>query len=358
MKNVMRKMVCLTLAAAMLWGCGKTGENVEKATESNKQTEVTKQVEQNKKNLVVPEFKETILTDLENCDITYMKNMGFSSFDFRLISTKELDKKKLDIKFDTSLGYKWNVADSETDDGKKFGYKLFCAYNDDNKEATEDDYNQLITNNENFPKLYTYEIVVKINLNSAKKDTDNDISEMTVTYEGKEYKFKVGKICVDREAMQNTFAVDLAGKDTAVQTTGNISGITMGETFDMYLDGLVETSSKGVEIQDVYLKNVDNSIKLNNVEITIKNSDGDSNIKFDKSKKNEIPSKSTADFSLNCSNILLKKSVGGRAFPILCIDYKTGDTSGTMNVPIDAVVTPKTSYEIYAYKIDGVNIFD
>ena len=229
---------------------------------------------------------------------------------------------------------------------------------DDYTITIEDDYNQLITNNENFPKLYTYEIVVKINLNSAKKNTDNDISEMTVTYEGKEYKFKVGKICVDREAMQNTFAVDLAGKDTAVQTTGNISGITMGETFDMYLDGLVETSSKGVEIQDVYLKNVDNSIKLNDVEITIKNSDGDSNIKFDKSKKIEIPSKSTADFSLNCSNILLKKSVGGRAFPILCIDYKIGDTSGTMNVPIDAVVTPKTSYEIYAYKIDGVNIFD
>ena len=97
MKNVVKKIICLTLAAVMLWGCGKTGENIEKATESNNQTEVTKQVEQNKKNLVVPEFKETILTDLENCDITYMKNMGFSSFDFRLISTKELDKKNIVI---------------------------------------------------------------------------------------------------------------------------------------------------------------------------------------------------------------------------------------------------------------------
>ena len=87
----------MALVVVVLCGCGKTSEKVGK----NVDTE----------NIKIPKYKKVILTDLENCNINFIKNMPYTDFDFKIISTEKLDEKKLDIKFDTTLEYECAMPD-------------------------------------------------------------------------------------------------------------------------------------------------------------------------------------------------------------------------------------------------------
>lgn len=353
MRNLIRKIICILLAAVMLCSCGKADEKVGKTTDTE--------------NVKTPKYKKVILTDLENCNINFIKNMPYTDFDFRIISTDKLDEKKLDIKFDTTLEYECSIANREVEDANKFSYPLLCAYNgyevkkikSQIEQISDEDYQRCVIENKNFPKLYVYTVSTQIDMENVKKDGDYEIKDMTVTYDGDEYKFDIGKISVDKkQTMKETFAQDIDGENSAMQTIDGLDYISMDSNFDITLDGIIETYKDKLEIKSIYLKNVDDNIKVKNVSISTSNEEGTVEFDFDKNGNNIIPKETSATIILNCSNEILENNIGSYISPIVCIDYKLGKKTGTLNIPVMARGYSRSAQEIYAYKIDKIDIFN
>lgn len=353
MRNLVRKIMCMALVVVVLCGCGKTNEKAGK----NVDTE----------NIKIPKYKKVILADLENCNINFIKNMPYTDFDFKIISADKLDEKKLDIKFDTALEYEWSIANSEVEDANKFSYPLLCAYNgyevkkikSQIEQISDEDYQRCVIENKNFPKLYVYTVSTQIDMENVKKDGNYEIKGMTVTYDGDEYKFDIGKISVDKkQTMKETFAQDIDGENSAMQTIDGLDYISMDSNFDITLDGIIETYKDKLEIKSIYLKNVDDTIKVKNISISTSNENGTVEFDFDKNGNNIIPKETSTTVVLKCSNDILENNIGSYISPIVCIDYKLGKKTGTLNVPVMARGYSRSAQEIYAYKIDKVDIFN
>ena len=60
-----------------------------------------------------------------------MKNMMINGFTTFLYSTEKLDEKELKISFDTDILYNVTITKQETIQKERFGYTLFCAYNNE-----------------------------------------------------------------------------------------------------------------------------------------------------------------------------------------------------------------------------------
>ena len=182
---------------------------------------------------------------------------------------------------------------------------------------------------------------------------------MIVTYDGDEYKFDIGKINVNKkQAMKETFAQDIDGENSAMQTIDGLDYISMDSDFDITLDGIIETFKDKLEIKDIYLKNIDDSIKVKNISISTSNENGTVEFDFDKNGNNIIPKETSTTVVLKCSNDILENNIGSYISPIVCIDYKLGKKTGTLNVPVMARGYSRSAQEIYAYKIDKVDIFN
>ena len=109
---------------------------------------------------------------------------------------------------------------------------------------------------------------------------------------------------------------------------------------------------------DEYLKNIDDSIKVKNISISTSNENGTVEFDFDKNGNNIIPKETSTTVVLKCSNDILENNIGSYISPIVCIDYKLGKKTGTLNVPVMARGYSRSAQEIYAYKIDKVDIFN
>ena len=166
---------------------------------------------------------------------------------------------------------------------------------------------------------------------------------MIVTYDGDEYKFDIGKINVNKkQAMKETFAQNIDGENSAMQTIDGLDYISMDSDFDITLDDIIETFKD----------------KVKNISISTSNENGTVQFDFDKNGNNIIPKETSTTVVLKCSNDILENNIGSYISPIVCIDYKLGKKTGTLNVPVMARGYSRSAQEIYAYKIDKVDIFN
>ena len=196
-------------------------------------------------------------------------------------------------------------------------------------------------------------------MENVKKDGNYEIKGMTVTYDGDEYKFDIGKISVDKkQTMKETFAQDIDGENSAMQTIDGLDYISMDSNFDITLDGIIETYKDKLEIKSIYLKNVDDTIKVKNISISTSNENGTVEFDYDKNGNNVIPKETSTTIILKCSNDILENNIGSYISPIVCIDYKSGKKTGILNVPVMARGYSRSAQEIYAYEIDKVDIFN
>ena len=144
-------------------------------------------------------------------------------------------------------------------------------------------------------------------MENVSKDRNYEIKNMIVTYDGDEYKFDIGKINVNKkQAMKETFAQDIDGENSAMQTIDGLDYISMDSDFDITLDGIIETFKDKLEIKDIYLKNIDDSIKVKNISISTSNENGTVEFDFDKNGNNIIPKETSTTVVLKCSNDILE----------------------------------------------------
>ncbi|WP_302625250.1 hypothetical protein [uncultured Eubacterium sp.] len=356
MNTKIKKVTYIILVVILFCGCSKKQDNVNSKLDER---------------FILPQYKQVLLTDLENCDIEFMKNMPFYDFEFRIISTKKLNADKIGIQFDTTIKYDCDVVGEEKIDKEKFGYALLCAYNgyevkEQSKEIeqiSEEDYRNVIINNNEFKELYVYTCSVTLDTEHIGNSADNEINQMTVTYNNDKYDFDIGRIYVDNSRkLKETFARDLDGEDSACQTINGLDYISLDNEkdgkFELRLDEVIETFDEKMEIQSFNLKNTRERISIEEAKIVISNESGVVQFEYNKDKKTVIPPDSSVSIILQCKSDNLKNNIGYYISPIVCIDYKINKKSGILNVPIMARACLRTAYEIYAYKADSIDIFN
>lgn len=267
-----RKLAYILLIAVVLCGCAKKQDNSEKKDLSK---------------FTLPQYQKILLTDLENCDITFIKNMPFYDFDFSIVSTEKLEADKIDVAFDTTVKYTCDVIDEEKVKKENFGYALFCAYNGyevkeqfkELEEISEEDYRNAVIRNDDFKELYVYRFSVTIDTKRVDKSGANEIKKMTVTYDNQDYDFDIGKICVDyTKKMKETFARDLDGEDSACQNVAGLDYLPLDNekdgNFELRLDDVMETYDKEMELQSFDLANISDEASIENADIIITNEAG------------------------------------------------------------------------------------
>ena len=356
MNTKIKMITYILLVAILLCGCSKKQNNVNSKVDEK---------------FILPQYKQILLTDLENCDIQFMKNMPFYDFEFRIISTKKLNADKIGIQFDTTIKYDCDVVGEEKVDKEKFGYALLCAYSgyevrEQSKEIaqiSEEDYRKVIINNNEFKELYSYTFSARLDMGDIDESTDNEINQMTVTYGNDKYDFDIGRIYVDNSIkLKKTFARDLDGEDSACQTINGLDYISLDNEkdgkFELRLDEVIETFDEKIEIQSFNLKNIREKISIEEAKIVISNESGVVQFEYDKDKKTVVPPNSSVSIILQCKSDNLKNNIGYYISPVVCIEYKINKKTGILNVPIMARACLRTAYEIYAYKVDTIDIFN
>lgn len=356
MNEKVRKLAYILLIAVVLCGCAKKQDNSEKKDLSK---------------FTLPQYQKILLTDLENCDITFIKNMPFYDFDFSIVSTEKLEADKIDVAFDTTVKYTCDVIDEEKVKKENFGYALFCAYNGyevkeqfkELEEISEEDYRNAVIRNDDFKELYVYRFSVTIDTKRVDKSGANEIKKMTVTYDNQDYDFDIGKICVDyTKKMKETFARDLDGEDSACQNVAGLDYLPLDNekdgNFELRLDDVMETYDKEMELQSFDLANISDEASIENADIIITNEAGSTQFEYSKEEKTVIPKNSSVSIILQCKSDVLKNSIGYYISPIVEINYKIGKKSGTLNVPVLARAYLRTAYEVYANQVDNIDIFN
>ncbi len=368
MKKVAKLSMLFVLLLYILCGCSQTKQTeVVAGNESNTEQQMKANLD-----LMYPVYQNLLLTDLCNCDLTFMKGMMGHDFEANLYSIEHLDADKIEVSFDSDIKYDVKVKEVEAIQRDAFGYTLFCAYNDKGIEKygdladgiSFDDYTANIAENEEIPAFYTYQIYV--NLKTEEEQIENfddlEINTMTVSYKGKEYDFDIGTIKFEpKMEFKEKFAEDLAGQSSAKVKTACQNYIPLDNTcegfFEIDLPECLLTEKKEMTITSIGLSNAD-GIGIEKVQIRLANDEQSMDMEYKEGDELTIPQNTLASIKILGQMDSLKNKIGGYCSVSVDVGYKIDGEENDFQYQILAKGYMRTPYEIYAYQVDGIDIFD
>ena len=364
--RVVKRMIILMLVAILCVGCG---DDKTELVLSENTTQGDVEISNDK--LVLPEYKEDVLlTDLRNCDLKMIKGTSISSFSGDLFSTKKINEEEIKVSFDTDIKYTVNItADSEIGE-EYFGYTLFCAYNNiEIKTAGEltagiSNENYLASIKGKIPTYYVYRMTVFMDLQDEYVDSysDKEINNMSVMFDGKEYNFDIGSIKYD----PNKELVNQAGDELSSIENGAYIGCN--EIFDVPMDNNIDgffkvdirraivTEKSEMTITDV--KSENKNINIENVSFTLEGEEQTIDVMMEEGNKVFIPQNTEVAMTFLLENDKLKDTLGHYCRIPIRVYYEIDGVAGSMQIEATAVAHTITPYEIYAYEIDNINLFE
>lgn len=365
MRNRIKKGIIIVTVASLLCACAKNIDESEKNTVSDVPTTEAESA------IITPEYHQTILTDLRNCDLVFTDEYFSQNFEVSLYSLEELDVNQIEVTFDSDIKYEVTVSEQPPTESKNFGYALLCAYNgiglshfgDYSDEIPLDGFQELLEAR-NIPAFYHYDVIVHLNMldESYADNLNYEITTMDVKYKNEHYSFDIGSIRFDfNERLHSHIGRLLAGEHSAFQKIGGLDYIPLRPTREGYFDSSVEecivTDEEELTIDKISISGP-GSVKLKEAEVSW-DSDGTSmNVKYQEGESIVIPPHSTVSIHAIGEMEELTKQIGGYYAFTLDVGYRCKDTSGELNILIIAKAYTLTPYELYAYDVDHIDILN
>ncbi|MCR5677684.1 MAG: hypothetical protein K6G13_06585 [Agathobacter sp.] len=363
-QHKIKQGIAMILAAVLLCSCALNDDESEKNTLSDGTMD-------EESSIITPEYHQTILTDLRNCDLVFTDEYFSQNFEVSLYSLEELDVNQIEVTFDSDIKYEVTVSEQPPTESKNFGYALLCAYNgiglshfgDYSDKIPLDGFQELLEAR-NIPAFYHYDVNVQINMldESYADNLNYEITTMDVKYKNEHYSFDIGSIRFDfNERLHSHIGSLLAGEHSAYQKIGGLDYIPLTPTREGYFDSSVEecivTDEEELTIDKISISGP-GSVKLKEAEVSW-DSDGTSmNVKYQEGESIVIPPHSTVSIHAIGEMEELTKQIGGYYAFTLDVGYRCKDTSGEMNILIIAKAYTLTPYELYAYDVDHIDILN
>lgn len=362
-------LITVVTFALLMVGCNKKVEtNKEIATTAiTAEESVNGKVENS--DLICPTYKEDILlTDLQNCNLIFYKGMIAKNFTAYLYSIKQLDIEAISVSFDTDMKYEVSIIEEDKMGSEYFGYSLFCAYNKEKIENYGDlvdgismnDYKLLIEGK--VPEFHRYKVLVSLDINEKEDNAlgDYEINNMSIKIDSKEYNFYVGSIKYDyTKKMNEKFATDLAGEESAYVASAALNFIQTDNTkeglFIIDVDEIIQTEKKEVTIKSIKIKNSDS--KIEDIKILLKNEKQNIDMKMKEGQEVTIPQNTLISIKLLCQKDSYKNNIGEYEVIVLEIDYSIDGKEDSLDFQVVTKGSLRTPYELYAYEVDGIDIF-
>lgn len=365
MKKRKINLFLIILLISMLQGCASTDPD------TNTEGTMKNQNAQNT-SLYYPEYQNVLLTDLQNCDITYMDNMMAHDFTASLYSLEKLNVDELKISFDTDIAYDIQIMEDDPITRDSFGYTLFCAYNnrsivkygEEITEITYEDYLRDIVNNEAIPSFYSYSVYVYLKIEEPGVEylDDLEINKMSIIYNDQSYDFDIGSIKYDPTSeFHEKFAKWLDGENSAYVKNAAQNYIALDNFSEGYfkidLEESLVTFDEEMVLTSINLSNVD-GIQLVETTVTMQNNDYTMNVKYNEGDTIVIPQNTIVSIELLGQLDSLKNEIGSYYSISVDVDYSIGEKNDNFQYQVLAKNYLRTPYEIYAYQVDAINIFD
>ena len=364
--RVVKRTMILMLVAILCVGCGNDKTEVVYSENTTKED-----IENLEDKWVLPKYMEDVLlTDLRNCDLKIIKGTAISGFSGDLFSTKKINEEEIKVSFDTDIKYTVNIAADREMGEECFGYNLFCAYNNIEintsgefaNEISNESYFESIKGN--IPTYYVYRITVFMDLEDAYVDSysDKEINNMSVMFDGKEYNFDIGSITYDpNEKLVNQAGDELSsGENGAYIGCNEIFDIPMNNNVDgifkVGISRAIVTENSEITITDVKSENKDINIK--DISFTLDREEQAVDVVMEKGNKVSIPKNTEVDMTFLLENDKLKDTLGHYCRIPITVYYEIDGVAGSMQIEVTAVANQMTPYEIYAYEIDNINLFE
>ncbi|MFQ9514499.1 MAG: hypothetical protein ACLRZ9_01590 [Eubacterium sp.] len=365
MRKRIWKLAAILCVCSMVSGCnGKITSNISEKTEQ----QISKQQDtvRNNADVKLPSKKKVFFTDLENCDITYIVSAMYNSnFDFRIISSEKLEENKIRIEFNTDAPYSYGVGlieeqNSEENNGKSFDYALFLAYNgynwkdikeNDNESDLYEAYDNL--GQKDLLELYEYRVDVKLDL-LAKKMDYKPITKMKVTYGNQNYNFNIGKICFDYDTKYNRDYSEYVYCGSTFYYDYDI-GYSSENKFT--IDTFEIENEKKIKINDISILGCE-SCQIESVEIEQKDGEGNINYYWEKGDNLVLQKGKKSKFILHMKTNRMKEQLNYYIQPHIAVDYTIDGKKERIIQPVLCCSTISGKYEQYAYRFDGINIFE
>lgn len=367
----MRKIVKILILFVLLMCCIVCGcanfNSVKNVTDN-----VTENIGRKSIGLNSPKYQNVLLTDLQNCDITYMKNMRAHDFTAYLYSIEELDENDITISFDTDIECEVQVIKEDEIEKDLFGYTLFCAYNGKAITTygemvdgiTMDDYDTYISENEEIVKFYAYQVYVNLKIDEKYVDNfdDLEINNMTVNYRDRVYNFDIGTIKYNpKKEFDEKFASNLAGQNSAYVKTAVQNYLALDNTneglFEIDLEECLITEKKEMTITSIGLSNVE-GIKIEEIEINLTNDEQSMDLKYKEGDQLIIPQNTMVSMRILGQLDSLKNTIGGYYSISVDVGYNIDGKDDELQYQVLAKGYLRTPYEIYAYQVDDIDIFN
>ncbi len=229
---------------------------------------------------------------------------------------------------------------------------------------TFEDYTGNIADNEEIPALYTYQVYV--NLNTEEEHIENlddlEINTMTVSYDGRDYDFDIGAIKFEpKETFKEKFAEDLAGQNSAKVKTACQNYIPLDNNsegfFEIDLPECILTEKKEMTITSIGLSNAD-GIGVEKIQIRLANDEQSMDVEYKEGDELTIPQDTMASIKIFGQMDSLKSEIGGYCSISVDVGYKIDGEEDGFQYQVLAKGYMRMPYEIYAYQVDGIDIFD
>lgn len=332
---------------------GMSGCNSEKKQESKEETkyDVSK---------IGEKLQESeILLVSENIDAHFCANSaGTNTLNLECISKNKIDKKELEVKIE-NIDTPYQIVVDEVKD-EKMDVFLYAQYaGADFKELQNlmdedvNEYNRKMKNYEEelqaqkSPVLYHYGIGIKFNY-LAEENMTESFEQVSVTYKGKEYKKKIGKVVLDYEHQgadgENIEIETLAANDIVIEKNKQGSMHVL----------LTELYRCEEEICLERVEALEDYVSISQCEIQVLRDGQYMNFKLGKGpirlkKGDEI------GFDLTLENKNLEDKFYGQNTCYMVMNYTVKGKQ--QQVETQACFTSKyTAYELYAYYCDKLKL--
>lgn len=346
------------IVIAMCNGCTKN--NGEANKEINKENVET--------DFELPNYNDfVILSDLQNVDLEFYPGQVNCVCDFRIVSTKELDMNKIEVKFDSDIEFDAMISEDYTNEKVFFDYNLMLAYNslkskDGVSEVAELPMSEF-TKIKDTVKLYSYYVDCVFILDDEGEEVyyeDCEINNLTISYEDKEFSNEIGRICVNNDLL-NVDEIDEDNDFIALYCPESLY-----QTYFYNIDnefsysdysGVFETYDKSVILKNVGFINGKN-YQFSRLELEITTDGKTVNTIWESGDELQIPANSIVNITIvgKCDNIA--NHCGFKANPITEFEFEINGKTVKEYIKVTGTIYGFNKYEVYAVLHDEIDIFD
>lgn len=215
---------------------------------------------------------------------------------------------------------------------------------------------------EHMNELYSYSVVAYLEAYNMEKDKnpkyeDAVINNLTVSYDGEEYVFDIGQITMSKapKALGDWFDNKYLSQKSTGYWMQTLHYSTDNE-FELTANRIFESYDKPVKIVNTELIN-GSTYDISHMEVIMTNDSGSTESVWRPGDELIIPANTEVSLSVIGTSENIRNNVAFKVAPVIKLEVEANDKICEIYYETTGSVYDFTKYEIYAYLVDGIDIF-